>query len=92
MASMTVKATYSLDPDTVRSLDNLARRWGVTKSEALRRAIRGAAAPGEACNRLELLDKVVESYGLTPREADAWVAESSAIRRASSGRSERRRR
>lgn len=90
MASMTVKATYSLDPDTVRSLEGLAQRWGVSKSEALRRAIKGAAEPDQTASRLALLDRVVTSYGLTRRDADAWVTESRAIRRASSRRSEER--
>jgi hypothetical protein len=39
MATTTVKSTYSLDVDTVRELDAVARRWRVSKSEALRRAI-----------------------------------------------------
>lgn len=90
MASTTVKATYSLDPETVRSLEGLARRWGVSKSEALRRAIKGAAEPAEASRRLQLLDKVIKSYGLTRREAEAWVRESRAMRRASSLRGEAR--
>lgn len=89
---MTVKATYSLDPGTVRSLEGLARRWGVSKSEALRRAIKGAAEPDDPARRLELLDRVVKSYGLSRRDADAWVRESRAIRRASSRRSEERNR
>ena len=47
MDSMTIhriKGTYSLDAGTVRELDRLARRWKTSKSEALRRAIRAAAA------------------------------------------------
>jgi hypothetical protein len=92
MPNVTVKGTYSLDPATVRSLEGLARRWGVTKSEALRRAIRSAAGPGDKGSRLETLDRVVASYRLTPAEADEWVTESDEIRRASSRRSERRQR
>jgi len=41
MATPTVKTTYSLDLETVRTLEALARRWNV--SEALRRAIRATA-------------------------------------------------
>ena len=34
-----IKVTYSLDIDSARGLEELARQWGVSKSEALRRAI-----------------------------------------------------
>ncbi|MGI9305663.1 MAG: ribbon-helix-helix protein, CopG family, partial [Gammaproteobacteria bacterium] len=45
MATTTVKSTYSLDVDTVQKLEAISRRWNVSKSEALRRAIRAAHAP-----------------------------------------------
>jgi len=35
----TVKATYTLLPQTIRKLEQLAERWGVTKSEVIRRSI-----------------------------------------------------
>ena len=38
MALPRIKATYSLDVETVRVLEELARQWGFSKSEALRRA------------------------------------------------------
>ena len=40
---MTIKSTYALD---VESLERLAQRWNVSKSEVLRRAIRIAAVDG----------------------------------------------
>ena len=43
MATMTIKSTYSLDVESVRALETLARRWQVSKSEVLRRAIKKAA-------------------------------------------------
>jgi hypothetical protein len=42
MASVTVKSTFSLDVETAERLERLARAWGVSKSEVLRRAIRAA--------------------------------------------------
>ena len=36
MAKMTIKSTYTMDVETVRTLEDLARRWNVPKSEALR--------------------------------------------------------
>ena len=44
MAVSSIKSTYSLDSETVRLLSATARRWGVSKSEVLRRAIRAVAA------------------------------------------------
>src|SRR5207249_7015562 len=43
MALPMIKSTYTLDVATVRTLEALARRWKVSKSEALRRAIRSAS-------------------------------------------------
>ena len=44
MANPTIKATYTLDVETLRVLERAAKRWGVSKSEALRRAIRASAS------------------------------------------------
>ena len=46
MAVTTIKSTYSLDVESVRALETLARRWNVSKSEVLRRAIRLAVREG----------------------------------------------
>jgi hypothetical protein len=76
MATHTVKTTYALDVETVRTLDDLARRWNVSKSEALRRAIRAssAQAPAEALTPLQALDRLQRSLGLTPRSSARWAA------------------
>jgi hypothetical protein len=37
------KATYSLDSETLEKLNRLSRRWQVSKTEALRRAVHRAA-------------------------------------------------
>ena len=48
MAIPRVKATYSLDVPTVRRLEELARKWNTSKSEALTRLInQGAQMPPE---------------------------------------------
>lgn len=83
MATTTVKATYSLDPGTVLRLEEIARSWGVSKSEALRRAIRAAAsgeAPGSG-GPLGALDALQRSTSLTPSSARAWAANVRAERR-----------
>ena len=66
MAVLSVKATYSLDPETVRNLEDMARRWGVSKSEALRRAIRSAAgtSAGAADPAIRALDALQRSLAL----------------------------
>ena len=66
-----------MDVETVRTLEELARRWNVPKSEALRRAIRLAANDREttAKSRLEAFTALQESVGLTKEEADRWVKE-----------------
>lgn len=57
------KVTYSLDADSVRALEELARQWGVSKSEALRRAIRGdwRRQPKRADEALHALDELQAS-------------------------------
>lgn len=54
---MTVKSTYSLDVESIRTLEKLAQRWNLSKSEVLRRAIRIAAIdgiPGDGAPRAAL--------------------------------------
>lgn len=89
MAISRVKSTYSMDGETVRTLDSLARRWKVTKSEALRRAIQMAAArepPGEA--QLRALEDAQRSMRLARKVADAWLEGARRERRAASRRGE----
>lgn len=85
MATPTIKATYSLDVQTVATLDALARRWGVPKSEALRRLIRQAAGDVEhdVDARLEALDELQRSLAVDAAQARAWANEVRDERRAS---------
>lgn len=84
-----IKATYSLDPDTVRTLEAMARRLGVSKSAALREAIHladraGRAGrserAGDADPRLAALDRLQKRLALTPQAAEAWVLEARQLR------------
>jgi hypothetical protein len=91
MAIQRIKATYSLDAGTVRELERLARRWETSKSEALRRAIRAAAAAearrkGTVSARIAAFDRLQDSLALPARVAEAWVRSTRAERRASSKR------
>ena len=90
MATPTIKSTYALDVETVRALEGLARLWNVSKSEALRRAIRGSAlteSPGPPA-AVQALDQLQAVLGAKPSEAERWSAVVRAQRRASSKRRE----
>jgi hypothetical protein len=82
MAIPRVKATYSLDTETVRVLESVARRWGVSKSEALRRAIRASASLASTPGGPSVLDDLQAAAGLTPARATAWARDVRAERRA----------
>jgi len=86
MAIPKLKATYTLDAETVRALERMARRWGVSKSEALRRAIRRAMEHGtdRTQDGLEALDRLQRALELTPQGARRWVQSIRAERRAGS--------
>lgn len=90
MATMTVKSTYALDPETVRAIAELARRDGVSKSEALRRAVKVAA--GRNLDALAALDELQASAALDADAVREWSVASRSERRASSARRERLRR
>lgn len=85
MAIPRIKATYSLDTDTVRLLERLAERWDVSKSEALRRAIRAAASASPKVGAAEAaLNRWQGSLGVSEKVADAWARQARNERRASS--------
>lgn len=88
MATSSVKSTYSFDVATVRALEELAASWGVSKSEALRRAIRAARrAPAEgAPDSLEALDSLQRSLAMETAAAARWEREVRVERRAASER------
>ena len=92
MGSLSIKSTYALDPDTVRTLDNIARRWKVSKSEALRCAIRAVAGsvPERSQNALQALDDLQAALEATATTTRAWGQTARAERRASSRRREAR--
>ena len=87
MALPAVKTTYSMDQETIRLLDQLAEKWGESRSGALRRAIRDAASAAGVNDRLAALDAWQKSMALSPAAAKAWADESRAERRASSRKS-----
>src|SRR2546427_12085205 len=90
MATTTIRSTYALDVETVRTLERIAQRWKVSKSEALRRAIRAAAGEGDAGDALAALDRLQGALELTPARARSWARRARQERPASSARGETR--
>lgn len=74
MAIPKIKVTYSLDFDSVRALEELARQWGVSKSEALRRAIHGELhrQPQRVDEALHALDKLQASVRSKRIDLATW--------------------
>ncbi|MXW55498.1 MAG: ribbon-helix-helix protein, CopG family [Gemmatimonadales bacterium] len=84
MATTTIKSTYSLDVASVRTLEALARRWKVSKSEVLRRAIK-AAADEDATREdgpLAALDRLQTAVRERSLDLAAWEREVGEERRA----------
>ena len=92
MAITTIRSTYALDVETVQTLERIAQRWKVSKSEALRRAIRAAAADDRtsANDALAALDRLQRSLKLTPTKARAWANKARTDRKEASARAEAR--
>ena len=90
MATTVIKTTYALDADVVRALERMAKRWGTSKSEALRRAIRAAAADAgeEDTDPLLALDRLQRAAGLAATRAREWTRKSRVERRAAASRAE----
>jgi hypothetical protein len=86
MAVTAIKTTYSLDAQTVRALEEMARKWKVSKSEALRRAIRLAAEQAASApeSPLQALDALQSALDLDADQAARWEKRARAERRASS--------
>ncbi|MXX11501.1 MAG: ribbon-helix-helix protein, CopG family [Nitrospira sp. SB0677_bin_15] len=88
MAVTTIKSTYSLDVESIRTLEKLAQRWNVSKSEVLRRAIRVAAIDGIPSDvaALSALDQLQVSLRLRKVNFAQWERDLKVERRATSQR------
>jgi hypothetical protein len=94
MAITVIRSTYALDVPSVKALEEIARFWKVSKSEALRRVIRLAAAqePGRSSDGVAALEDLQKALALTPAKARAWAGRvrkerrSTGVRRKARGR------
>ena len=64
-----------MDMETMRRIDNLARRWDVSKSEVLRRALRIADEQSARSERVEALKQLQVSMDLSRERVEDWVAD-----------------
>lgn len=62
---MTVRTTVAFDPATAQRLERLAKRWGVSKSETLQRALEAAEK--------SLAEAAFDFSKMTPRQALEWL-------------------
>jgi hypothetical protein len=78
MAVTTSKVTYSLKPETVDRVQELATAWGVPKSEIIRRAVDKLPlellAEEKVLTPLEALDRL-QKNGISARAAAKYIAE-----------------
>jgi hypothetical protein len=77
MAVMIHRTTLALDEATVARIRKLATAWGVSQSEAVRRAVHLAErqADRERDDPLERLRAYHQEGGLDRRQADAYLQE-----------------
>src|SRR3989442_13714746 len=73
MAMTTIRSTYALDVETMQVLKRIAHKWKLSKSEALRRAIRAAERrkPRAPNNALRALDRLQRPLRLNPAKTQA---------------------
>jgi hypothetical protein len=87
MAITHVKVTYSVRPHTAQRVQELSTKWGVPKSEVIRRAIDEAARQEVVIPRmtpLEALRKLMANPSpMKAAEAERWTREIRESRRAS---------
>jgi hypothetical protein len=81
MATPKVKVTYSLSVETLRVLESAAARWGVSKSEAITRAIQAIDEPVSE-DRLMRFRQWQTAMGLDAEAAARWAEEARAERKA----------
>jgi hypothetical protein len=95
MATMYIRSTFALDEPTNRGLAQLAKKWGVSKSEALRRAVARAQEQPGPCGEMTPRDALLalkQKPPLTRRQAQSWRADNARARRESEGAAAARRR
>jgi hypothetical protein len=75
---MNVRATYALDQETALRIKQLARLWGVSQAEVIRRSVEQAAASAQAdaLTPADVVAHYVEHAPLRTRAQSEELAES----------------
>jgi predicted transcriptional regulator len=70
-----IKSTYSLDPETVRSLEEIATKCKIPKSEVVRRAVAALAKsmPDDRQERLAIWERLQAEIRLDDETARRWA-------------------
>ena len=71
------KVTMELDAESAESAQHLAKAWGVSIEEAVRRAVtaaNGSSARTPAQSRLEAFENLQRHLQLAPEKAIEWKA------------------
>ena len=79
MATMTIRTTVAFDPATAARLERLAKRWGVSKSETLRRALENAELAASPRSPGSSVPTIGEISTMTPGDALAWLRSHSLV-------------
>ena len=69
--------SLELDASTAQLLEQLAHAWGVSKEEAVKRAVsqvEAASVPVKTSDRLQAFKELQRRLQLTPEKAAAWQA------------------
>jgi hypothetical protein len=69
--------SLELDAGTAQLLEQLARAWGVSKEEAVKRAVsqvEAASATVKTSDRLQAFKELQRRLQLTPEKAASWQA------------------
>jgi len=69
--------SLQLDAGTAELLEQLARAWGVSQEEAVKRAVtqaEAAPAPMKSSERLQAFKELQRRLQLTPEKAAGWQA------------------
>ena len=75
MATMSIRTTFALDVATEGSIQRLAKLWGTSKAEVVRRSVAEAeqsAALQALPSPLKALDWLQANGTVTEAKADAW--------------------
>lgn len=76
---MIIRTTVAFDAATAARLERLAKRWGVSKSETLRRALENAEQATTPPQLGSTTPNLAEIATMSPADALAWLRDHSLV-------------